>query len=374
MEYTKKSAELKDLFSLEKPIIDIPGSQIRIFNSEFHSDNSANNFLNSDDLKIRENFAFTYPVFAPASRDSKKAIILFHGLNERSWQKYLAWAYYLAECTGSYVILFPISFHINRSPSEWGDPRAMMQILKENVTNCGDGEKSSFANIALSTRLTEDPLRFFNSGYRTILDIVDLVMAVKAGKHPVIPQNVEFNIFGYSIGAFMAEIMMMGNPGNLFSRSKLFIFCGGSVFSTMQGTSKLIMNSRAFERVYNFYLHDFEKTIRKSQLYDFFTSNPLGLSFRSMIDFARLKQFRENLLKKLRDQIHSISLLKDSVIPADGITATLNDPIHSNIAEIWDFPYEYSHENPFPVIPKKMERTVDIHFERVFLKAANFLT
>lgn len=373
MEYTRKSAELKDLFSLEKPVIDIPGSAIKIFNSEFHSDNSPNNFLNCDDLNIRENFAFTYPVFAPSSRDSKKAIILFHGLNERSWQKYLAWAYYLAECTGSYVILFPISFHINRSPSEWGDPRAMMQMLKENVTICGDSEKSSFANIALSKRLTEDPLRFFNSGYRTILDIVDLVMAIKAGRHPIVPQDVEFNIFGYSIGAFMAEIMMMGNPGNLFSRSKLFIFCGGSVFSTMQGTSKLIMNSRAFDRVYNFYLYDFEKTIRKSQLYEFFNSNPLGLSFRSMIDFARLKHFRENLLKKMRDQIHSISLLKDSVIPPDGITATLNDPIHSNMAEIWDFPYEYSHENPFPVFPQKMERIVDIHFEKVFLKAANFL-
>lgn len=372
MEYTKKTAELKDLFSLEKPVIDIPGSSIRIFNSDFHSNISSGPFQNNTDLNIRENISFTYPVFAPSSPDCKKAIILFHGLNERSWQKYLAWAYYLAEHTCSYVILFPISFHINRSPSDWGDPRVMMQVLKENGPSRLNMEMSSFANIAISTRLAEDPLRFFNSGYTTVLDVVDLVKTIRAGKHPFIPKNAEFNIFAYSIGAFMAEIILMGNPESLFSDSRLFIFCGGSVFSTMQGTSKLIMNKGAFDRVYSFYLNDFEESIGKSPLREFFTSDTLGMSFRSMIDFSRLKQFREKMLKKLRDQIHSISLLKDSVIPPQGVTATLNDPLASHMAEVWDFPYEYSHENPFPV-SGNLEGIVDHQFERVFLKAANFL-
>jgi hypothetical protein len=52
-------------------------------------------------------------------------------LYERSWLKYLAWALNLAELTGSYVILFPISFHINRSPATWKDPRTMIHLLKD---------------------------------------------------------------------------------------------------------------------------------------------------------------------------------------------------------------------------------------------------
>jgi hypothetical protein len=374
MEYTSRSAELGKLFSTEQPVISIPGSKITIRNTEFSSGNVLNTFLNRDDVMISENFSFRYPVFVPSSGESKKAIILFHGLNERSWNKYLSWAFYLSEYTGNYIILFPISFHMNRSPAEWKDPRAMMNVLKENEKKLSGAEMTSFANIALSKRLTEDPFRFFLSGYNTVLDIVDLVKSVKAGKHPVVPHNTEFHIFGYSIGAFMAEILMMGNPENLFSESKLFIFCGGSVFSSMQGTSKLIMNSRAFDRVYAFYLNDFERTInRKNPFYDFFNNSPLGMSFRSMIDFSRLRNFRENLLRKLSGQIHSISLLKDSVIPAAGVTATLNEPGYKNMAEVWDFPYAYSHENPFPILNNDPEKNVDRCFERMLQSAVGFL-
>ncbi len=63
---------------------------------------------------------------------------------------------------------------------------------------------------------------------------------------------------------------MMGNPANLFSDSKLFIFCGGSVFSNMKGSSRLIMDSLAFDKVYTYYLNDFENTLnRKSPAYRF---------------------------------------------------------------------------------------------------------
>ena len=109
---------------------------------------------------------------------------------------------------------------------------------------------SSFANIAISNRLTEDPMRFFKSGYQTTTDIVKLLSGIRDGKHEIIPPTSNINIFAYSIGAFLAEIILMGNPENLLSDSKLFIFCGGSVFSNMQGSSKLIMDSLAFDKVY----------------------------------------------------------------------------------------------------------------------------
>jgi hypothetical protein len=374
MEYTKTFNELRTIFTNENKKMAIPHSDIEIHNIEFKSDVPINDFSNINDTLIPENRTFSYPVFTPANTKSNKVILLLHGLNERSWVKYLAWAYYLAQSTDSFVILFPISFHINRAPSLWKDPRAMINFMRDRNSTLGEINMSSFANIALSNRLTEDPMRFFKSGYQTTTDIVKLLSGIRDGEHEIIPRTSNINIFAYSIGAFLAEIILMGNPENLLSGSRLFIFCGGSVFSNMQGSSKLIMDSLAFDRVYKFYLNDFEKTLTgKSPLVDFLCSSQIGLAFRSMIDLGRLKTFRENILNKLRDQIHSVSLLKDAVIPCKGVISTLGNINKKNIVDIWDFSYGYTHENPFPVLDSPVSKKVDYWFEKVFAEATTFL-
>ena len=142
----------------------------------------------------------------------------------------------------------------------------------------------------------------------------------------------------------------------------------------MQGSSKLIMDSVAFDRVYNFYLNDFEKTLTgKSPLVEFLRSNQIGMAFRSMIDLGRLTSFRENILKNLKDQIHSLSLLKDSVIPSKGVISTLGNNTKKNIVDVWDLPYTYTHENPFPILEFPFSKKVDYWFERVFAEATMFL-
>ena len=281
MDYTQKFYELKSTFNPDSDEILIPGSDIRIINIKFFCDIENVDIFNKEDIVFSENKSFTYPVFIPSDEGSKKLILLLHGLNERSWIKYLVWAYYLAKYTGSYVILFPISFHMNRSPESWKDPRAMVGFLNERRLAYGKIEMSSIANIALSKRLTEDPRRFFSSGYQTVMDIVKLLKLIKSGKHQVIPGESKVDVFAYSIGAFLAQIIFMGNPEGLFTNSKLFMFCGGSVFSNMYGTSKLIMDNLAYEKVYSYYMNDFENETRgKSQLVEFLRSNRLGMAFR----------------------------------------------------------------------------------------------
>ena len=179
MEYTKTFNELKSVFTIENKKISIPNSDIKIHNIFFQSEVPLNDFSNKNDVLIPENRSFSYPVFTPRNPKSDKVILLLHGLNERSWVKYLVWAYYLAKNTDSYVILFPISFHINRSPSSWKDPRAMVHFMKDRNSTLGKINMSSFANIALSNRLTEDPMRFFKSGYQTSSDIVKLLSGVR---------------------------------------------------------------------------------------------------------------------------------------------------------------------------------------------------
>jgi hypothetical protein len=361
MEYSSTFNKLKSIFDADKDEIIIPESNVKICN------------INVSDTLISENSSFTYPVFTPGNLKSDKVILLLHGLNERSWVKYLVWAYWLAEFTDSYVILFPISFHINRSPASWKDPRTMIPFLKKRNSELGEINMSSFANIALSNRLTESPLRFFNSGYQTVTDITKLLMTIRNGEHRIIPEGGNINIFAYSIGAFLAQIILMGNPENLFAESKLFMFCGGSVFSNMRGSSKLIMDSRAFDRVYGYYLNEFEKSLTgNSPVADFLSTSPVGMAFRSMIDLGRFKTFRENLLTKLRNQIRSITLKMDTVIPSAGVISTLNTNINRSVAEIWDFPYSYSHENPFPLFNSPISKEVDRCFEHVFSEAKSF--
>jgi hypothetical protein len=376
MEYTKDYYELKSLFLQGASEIKIPGSQVSIVSSRFISDIDPGSFLNNSDHTITENTEFSYPVFVPGDKTSRKTILLMHGLNERSWVKYLVWAYRLCENTGSYVVLFPISFHINRGPTSWIDPRIMQQHVKERTMAEGDISMSTFANVALSKRLTEEPLRFFNSGYQTAMDIIKLFKQIMTGSHSIIPGGSRVNIFAYSIGAFLSQILMMGNHETIFSGSRLFIFCGGSVFSNMHGTSKLIMDSLAYKRIYSFYLDDFEKviTLRKT-LNEFFRSSQVGLAFRSMIDLGRFRTFRESVFSKLKDQIRSIALKHDKVIPADGIMNTLTPMIRNayNPVEVWDFPFSYTHENPFPILAGKSAAEVDRSFERLISAASSFL-
>lgn len=376
MEYTKDFNVLRSVFDPNAPEIKIPGSSVSIVSERFISDINPDAFLKKDDSSISENSSFSYPVFIPEDKASRKVILLLHGLNERSWVKYLVWAYWLSQLTGSYVVLFPISFHINRSPASWINPRLMQDFVKERSRGTDEITMSTFANIALSRRLTEEPMRFFNSGYQTAFDIVKLMNQIRSGKHKIIPAGSRVNIFAYSIGAFLSQIIMMGNPENLFADSKLFMFCGGSVFSNMHGTSKLIMDSIAYKKIYSFYMSDFEERIsRKNPFSDFLRSSQIGMAFRSMIDLARFRPFRENMLIKLRDQIRSVALKQDTVIPASGILNTLIPMNRNNLVpvEVWDFNYDYTHENPFPVFNNESGAEVDKSFERLITRAASFL-
>jgi hypothetical protein len=252
----------------------------------------------------------------------------------------------------------------------------MTEYLKERKDKYVKIEMSSFANIALSNRLTTEPMRFFSSGYQTASDIIKLISRIKDNSHEIIPGGSSVNIFAYSIGAFLAQIMMLGNPNGLFTNSRLFMFCGGSVFSSMYGTSKLIMDSLAYKKIYNFFLHDFEKEVNKdSPLTNYLRSSQLGLAFRSMLDFDGFRIFRENFLAKLKDQIRAVALAKDTVIPAEGILKTLGNLVRKNrnLVEVWDFPYPYKHENPFASFTDSLKREVDRSFRRLMEEASLFL-
>lgn len=385
MDYTQSHQHLKAFFYPGSAHVKFPGSDISCDWISFKSENISVlaeerdhdfrglNVLNAlpDDM-IQENISFSYPVFkSPNPSKNRQAIILLHGLNERSWSKYMIWAHYLTLHTGRPVILFPIAFHMNRSPEAWGNPRAMSSILSDRELRLGEIPMSSFANVALSERLREDPLRFFTSGQQSAADLVQLTKQLSSGEHPLFEKDTRVDMFAYSIGAFLAQILLLGNPGGLYSDSRLFLFCGGAFFDQMNGVSKLIMDKQAFDRLRQFYIKELSSEMDHYELLkNSMNKTEMGQSFLAMLSVDNLKSFRENVFQKMKNRIQAVALMKDKVIPATGILEALDQ--FANV-EVLDFPYAYSHENPFPLMSGTNSLFVDNSFNIIFSKAAAFL-
>ncbi len=385
MNYTQSHHSLKEFFNPEVLITEFPGSDIACYRARFESENISvlaeerdryfhkNTGLNTlPDELIPENRSFSYPVFKRSgSAKNHRAIILLHGLNERCWGKYLVWAYYLTLHTGRPVILFPIAFHMNRSPEVWGNPRAMSSLVAARRQRLGEVPMSSFANVALSERLSEDPLRFFTSGQQSAADLVQLTQQLSRGEHHLFEKDTTVDLFAYSIGAFLAQILLLGNPEGIYSDSRLFLFCGGAFFDQMDGVSKLIMDQKAFESLRHYYIKDLSTEMERSDLLkNSMNQMEMGQSFMAMLSEGNLKSFRENVFQKMKNRIQAIALLKDKVIPATGIMEALDRFVN---VDVIDLPYAYSHENPFPLIEGRDSYLVDQSFEKIFAKAAAFL-
>lgn len=322
------------------------------------------------DGAIVENLDFSYPVFIPKKRKNQtSAIILLHGLNEKNWDKYLSWAEYLALHTSKPVILFPIAYHMNRSPVLWSDPRFMSILVDKRKIEMQNSKSLCFANVALSERLSEDPSRFYTSGRQTVEDLHQLALTLHEGNHPLFEKGTKTDFFAYSIGSFLAEITLMINPDKLFDKSRLFVFCGGSVFNQMFGESKFIMDNIAFEKLMDYFLNSWSKIISTDKWWHDATSK----AFKMMRHSDEDKYDRERFFKEMGKRIKGISLKQDTVMPFEGVKACMGFKNAKKRFSVLDFPFPYSHEVPFPTNQQIPPKLVNHSFVEVFSKAALFL-
>lgn len=372
MEYSERYQYLSSIFSMgiDKNIDD---SKVGIRFFDFDSRTELNNipFVAMADGNIQENFRFQCPVFVPLNGEKSfsNAILLLHGLNERSWNKYLVWAEKMCINLQRPVILFPIAYHINRSPAEWVNPRAVRNIIDERKTSFGNDRALSFANVSLSKRLTELPIRFFNSGYQSLRELEILAHNIKMGKIPLFNESCHIDVFAYSIGAFLAQITFMVNRNNIFGSSKLYLFCGGSIFSAMQGRSRSIMDGAAFERLLDFYTHRF----RIADFEHMMDAKVLQM-FYAMIAPDRLPNLREQFYGEMSTRLSGISLTNDKVIPYSGVVQAMGEKRAQQTIQLHNFDYDYSHENPFPVGASYEATLVNQSFEATMANAINFLS
>ena len=329
------------------------------------------------DSDIECNYNFNYLHFQSTSnRISKDIIIFFHGLNEKKWDKYLPWAYYLCQKTGKDVILFPIAFHMHRAPDFWSDRREMNEVAKLR-SKSKDNMECSFVNAAISTRMEAYPQRLFWTGMETYKDTVHFIEHIREGKIENIDPNASVNLFGYSIGTFLSLILLMGNPKGFFTNSKFFSYCGGMTFDRMYPVSKYILDSQSSIAIQKFFAEilatNFENEKRLAHFQNS-EEHPGESWFKTMLRYNFYQDVREKRFKELENQIKSFVLKKDEVAPASESLNTLQGAYRDiNIpVVVADYPYDYSHMVPFPLTYKNEQEITQSFFE-TFDSATDFL-
>ncbi len=405
MKYTNAYLKLKDIFSLVESKLEL--DNITIYKFQFHSsyfnllpgnkhyhcmkhdlDFAINNSYYNDigriqdnvyvkDDLVDENRNFHYYIIAPSKdRKIKNATLLFHGFNEKNWDKYLVWARTIVEQTQSAIILFPIAFHMQRAPLTWSDKRKMFVLSESRKRRFPNIINSTLANVAISMRLHSMPQRFIWSGLQTYYDVIQFIEDCKEGKHELIDKDFTFNIFAYSIGGLLAQILKLSNHKGYFSEAKVCLFCSGAVFNRLSPVSKFIIDSEANVALYSYLIEHFDSFLKNDPyLRHYIEEDHLeGKVFHSMLDYQKMREVREGLLKKAENHIYSISLKKDSVIPTFEIVNTLQGAFRNiNIkVDEFDFEFNYTHENPFP-INNDDSLLIDENFKRVFDKVCDFL-
>lgn len=361
---------------------EIPGTGISVFSTSFNSHSgitrpeesvvtSSYRGLFRSSTLTSENDNFNYHIFSPENQ-SGGAIILLHGLNERNWSKYIPWAVSLATMTERPVILFPIAYHMERSPRSWTDRHTMMPLLERRIKDEPGTRQASFINVALSTRMTLSPQRFLMSGYQTVNDLAALIGSVNSGNHPYILKRGTTDIFAYSIGAMITQALILSEGSLLPDDSRIFLFSGGSTLQMMNGISKFIMDSKAFDRLIKFYIDEIveDEGLSGTPVKRLIDETPVGSAFFRMSSPGRLKRENNSPFARLEGRLKAVSFSSDTVIPSQAVS----DALSGTEVEIVDPGYPCTHEKPFPLFDNEYAKEVDRVYDRVFEEAAVFFS
>ncbi len=304
-----------------------------------------------DDLSCRDNLSFDLSFFYPqdsVDKNYNSAIIMLHGLNERSVDKYLPWISYIVDKCQMPVIFFPIAMHINRSQSDWLNPRLVFRHMaqeRDNIDVLSSQQSNvSVFNYVISKRLKEDPFRFYLYGRETISNINQLVLNLKSGSFKGISANANIHFFAYSIGALLTQVLLMSDEDSLYDNSKVAIFCGGSVLSRMDGNSRLILDKPASDLLKSYYLNEFFGSQEIDRRFWDYTEE----CFIAHISRDLYSNQRYEFYSKISDRLKIVHLSKDRVVNRCGIVEAIGCDVASKVLYEFDFEEKYSHESPFP--------------------------
>ncbi len=340
----------------------------------------------AEDMEIRENWEFSYSLCfprlpnTPLEKEFDRVIILVHGLNERSWEKYLPWAYQLATETKTPVILFPIAFHMNRSRSDWYDMRKMhraAKVRREHLyTDVQLGKTLTCVNAAISDRLEEHPERCVFASVQTIGDIEQLAQRLFAGREEGFCSGTQMDFFAYSIGCTIVEALMMKDEHRhqaerLFKHSRAAMFCGGTTLQQADPVRRTILDDAVCKRLNKFFtrlLEGEEETLEKVQFNRYNELHQIDC-LASLLQLSARESYREKWLAVCRNRILSIGITEDTVFSPKVMQQFWNaiSPHGTDPVPLYSVHVKSTHEIPFPLFTDDANASqVDQAFTAIF--------
>ncbi len=307
-------------------------------------------FLYGEDKNYRENILFDYPVIAPENKKDG-SIIIGHGLNEGDYTKLLPWAYILSKKLKRTVVIFPLSFHMNRRPRSW--LKKVIAIYRKRKSLKGNRSLSPM-NAILSSRLHEAPERFIMGARQSFYDFLELLNELAEN------YGLPIDFLGYSLGGFLMLSILLNN--NL--PSKAVVFCSGSSFYRSDPESPLILDSLSIESLRKYYQKNDLKAVEEPDKW--FFSLFLGRN-------------NEELKKRVSDARGRLLIIagkKDKVTPPDAIEENLGTKLDLLLdLGIHEVPFTASEEDLENIgeLHKKLKKsyTVDERFKGAFEKFIN---
>ncbi|HTP29894.1 MAG TPA: DUF6051 family protein [Anaeromyxobacteraceae bacterium] len=272
------------------------------------------------DCDVAENVDFRYPLLRSPGRERARAlVIVLHGLNERSFTKYVPWAYQIWRSTGAAVALFPLSFHVNRVSPQWG--RELHEHLARRQAVPRNENVHGF-NCVISDRLDAYPERFFWGAVQSYGDVVDLVRQVRSGRHPHVDSEARIDLVGYSIGGYLALGLMLLDEGDLFTETRAVVFESGAALRATNMSSRFIIDHACEVSLMKLYVR-FTGRLANTRLSHWLAHHALGRWFRALCGDESERPRLEARLRELAPRLLALSNRNDEVIPAPAVLNTL---------------------------------------------------
>jgi pimeloyl-ACP methyl ester carboxylesterase len=286
--------------------------------------------LRPDDQDEAENLVFALPLVLPRrSGPFDRAIIILHGLNESEYRKFFPWACTLAS-SGFPVVLFPMTFLVNRRPRRWMGNAEMQRCLRERQAMPGNTVVTRY-NTILSARLDRHPERLFLGGRQSYGDLLELVASLRHGTFTLgeaddstlVPrrpfaEGTRVDFLGYSIGGYLTVSLLLEERDQPdLAESRAVIFAAAAPFAhanpalNANTLSPFILDELATQRVRQFYGSE-----AAAPLLD----NPHGRWCRAL--FRAEHNVLDAPLQSLRSRLLTIGNTADTVVPSDGMAET----------------------------------------------------
>jgi predicted esterase len=298
------------------------------------------------DCSIEENIRFRYPLLRDHTKGriqpSKDVLILLHGLNERSFTKYIPWAYQIWAHARMPVLLFPLSFHINRVRRAWGGTQ---QDCYQHRISIPGNENAHRFNSVISDRLHAHPERFIWGALQSYWDILDLITIIRKGRHPHFEPDARVHLMGFSAGGYIALSLFLQNAHRWFDDSRTVIFASCAAIRDVNLSSHLILDHAAEMALMKTYVKYRERQ-SNPRLAHWLSHHPEGRWFDAFCGLMPDRSMLESRLREVAPRLMGIANTNDQVMTPGAMMNALQGPRRNINVRIHELELGI-HENPF---------------------------